>query len=255
MGQLSSLLLLDLSHNLLTGLPPQMGQLSSLETLYLSHNQLTSLPPEIGLLSSLRELQLVHNQLTSLPIEMANLSSLIWLFLNDNCIVYLPSMSLNAKIIHGNNQRLPTVLEATTFLLHSDGDTDADRVTEDDNNPSEFYLYFSDNEPPRQRSSLVPIAHRRALAKRWPYFRHLLDAGLSEAHSGHVDLSAYFSLRLGQCLVDYFEERPIQVSSLTLQDNQDFIADADYVGVTDTLLFHFCTTALKKSNPKKRKRQ
>ncbi|MFA6159308.1 MAG: hypothetical protein WC763_06820 [Candidatus Paceibacterota bacterium] len=34
-------------------LPHQIGQLASLQTLNLSHNALTSLPPEIGRLSSL----------------------------------------------------------------------------------------------------------------------------------------------------------------------------------------------------------
>ncbi|MFA6159337.1 MAG: leucine-rich repeat domain-containing protein [Candidatus Paceibacterota bacterium] len=250
-GQLSSLQWLYLDSNALTSLPPEIGQLSSLIQLRLGHNQLTSLPPEMGHLSSLHRLSLNHNQLASLPLEVAYLSSLLWLVLNDNCLVYLPSMPLNAKIYGDRkDQRLPTVLDTTTFHFlkgSSDASVDMDMVADD--TPSEFSLYFYSDESPHQQpllSSPIPIADRHSLARRWPYFRHLLDAGLSEAHSGNADLSAYFSLRLGQCLVDTFEERPIQVSSLSTQDCRDLVAHADYFGLTDTLLFHFCTAKLRK---------
>ncbi|MFA6159106.1 MAG: leucine-rich repeat domain-containing protein [Candidatus Paceibacterota bacterium] len=250
MGQLSSLQWLALGRNQLTSLPPQIGQLSSLKTLYLSHNQLTSLPLEMGHLTSLQELAIIHNQLTSLPIEMANLSSLIWLFLNDNCLVYLPSMPLKLNYGGREDQRLPTVLDATTFPLLKDSDASVDMNMDmvADDTPSEFSLYFySDESPHQQLSSPVPalVANRHSLAKRWPYFRYLLDAGLSEAQEGGADLSAYFSLRLGRCLIDYFEGKSVHVSSLSTQDCRDLVAHADYFGLTDTLLFHFCTTKLK----------
>jgi hypothetical protein len=96
-----------------------------------------------------------------------------------------------------------------------------------------------DNSPP------IHIADRDRLAKRWPFFRRLLDAGLSEARSGHADLSPYFSLRLGQCLVDYFDGNPIQVSSLSTRDCRDLIEHADYFGFSDTLLLTFCIAKLK----------
>jgi hypothetical protein len=62
---------------------------------------------------------------------------------------------------------------------------------------------------------------------------------------GSADLSAYFSVRLGQCLVDTFEERPVQVSLLQIQDGRDLVAHADYFGLSATLLSAVCTTKLK----------
>ena len=44
---------LDLSHEGLTVLPPEIGQLTSLTQLNLSGNKLTALPPQIGQLNNL----------------------------------------------------------------------------------------------------------------------------------------------------------------------------------------------------------
>ncbi|MFA6159270.1 MAG: hypothetical protein WC763_06630 [Candidatus Paceibacterota bacterium] len=93
--------------------------------------------------------------------------------------------------------------------------------------------------------STVHITDKERLARRWPYFHRLLDADLSEARSGHADLSPYFSLRLGHCLVDYFDGNPVQVSSLSTHDCRDLVEHADYFGLTDILLHAFCTTKLK----------
>ncbi|MFA6159207.1 MAG: leucine-rich repeat domain-containing protein [Candidatus Paceibacterota bacterium] len=89
-GQLTSLMRLNLNGNMLKDLPPEMGHLSSLDYLDIGHNQLTSLPPEMGHLSSLRELYLSNNLLTSLPPEMGHLSSLRELYLSDNQLTRLP---------------------------------------------------------------------------------------------------------------------------------------------------------------------
>ncbi|MFA6159107.1 MAG: leucine-rich repeat domain-containing protein [Candidatus Paceibacterota bacterium] len=253
-GRLSSLVELNLEANQLASLPPEMGQLSSLQRLYLDHNQLTSLPPEIGHLSSLQWLNLSSNQLTSLPPEIGHLSSLQWVYIENNCFIRIPFTDAIKAMIYGRErQRLPTVLETTTFHLLKDDDDDAASMDMDmdivaDDNSSDFSLRFYSNELPHQQlSPPVPIlvANRHFLARRWPYFRHLLDAGLSEAQERSADLSAYFSVRLGKCLIDYFEERPVQVSSLQIQDCRDLVAHADYFGLSTALLFHFCTTKLK----------
>jgi len=244
-GHLSSLRGLDLGNNQLTSLPPDVGLLSSLQWLYLKDNQLKSIPPEMGCLSSLQWLDLDDNQLTSLPLEMDRLSFLRRLHINNNRLIHIPFIdAIEATICGRENQRLPTVLETTTFPLLNDNDMD---MVADDN-PSEFSLYFYSDESPHQQpllSSPIPVADRHSMARRWPYFRHLLDAGLSEANEGSADLSAYFSVRIGQCLVDYFDGKPVQVSLLQIQDCRDFVAHADYFGLGDTLLFHFCTTKLK----------
>lgn len=65
-GQLSSLVDLDLSGNCLESLPPQLGQLSALTSLSLASNRLTTLPGELGDLSKLQALNVASNLLTSL---------------------------------------------------------------------------------------------------------------------------------------------------------------------------------------------
>ncbi|MFA6159210.1 MAG: leucine-rich repeat domain-containing protein, partial [Candidatus Paceibacterota bacterium] len=210
-GQLSSLQLLLVSSNQLTSLPPEIGQLSSLQSLYLANNQLTSLPPEIGHLSSLQSLYLSNNQLTSLPPEIGRLSSLLALNLGNNCLIRVPSLPSTAMIRGGSqeDQRLPATLEATTWERKIVVDNGDDINTKDDNG---FSLDFYNDDA--SSSSPIAITDRHSLARRWPFFRHLISAGLSEAHEGSADLSPYFSTRLGQCLVDYFEGRPVHVSLL-----------------------------------------
>jgi hypothetical protein len=157
-------------------------------------------------------------------------------------------MPLNANI-YGGRERLPTVLDATTFPLLKDDDASVDTDMVADDNSSDFSLrFYSNDEPPHQQLSShvsILVANRHFLAKRWPFFRHLLDAGLSEANEGSADLSAYFSIRIGQCLIDTFEGKPVHVSLLSIQDCHDLVTHADYFGLADTLLFHFCATKLK----------
>ncbi len=81
---------LDLSHNQLTTLPPEIAELTSLTTLNLWDNQLTTLPPEIAELTSLTTLHLSRNQLTTLPPEIAELTSLTTLDLTGNQLTTLP---------------------------------------------------------------------------------------------------------------------------------------------------------------------
>ena len=82
-GQFTSLTVLTLrGHDQLTSLPAEIGQLVSLVELDLGGNQLTSLPSEIGQLTSLTELWLSLNQLTSLPAAIRELRAAgcdVWL--------------------------------------------------------------------------------------------------------------------------------------------------------------------------------
>jgi len=75
---------LDLSHEGLTVLPPEIGQLTSLTQLNLSGNKLTALPPQIGQLNNLTTLVLWNKRLNALPPEIGQLTNLTWLVLGDN---------------------------------------------------------------------------------------------------------------------------------------------------------------------------
>lgn len=78
---------LDLSHNALTGaLPSEIRRLQNLEMLDISDNMMTGLPAEIGQLSKLRILNASNNQLTGLPHELGNLRNLEVLDLSGNDI-------------------------------------------------------------------------------------------------------------------------------------------------------------------------
>ncbi len=88
--QLTNLVTLDLSDNQLTSLPPEIWQLTNLKQLYLYVNALTSLPPEIARLTNLERLFLWENQLTSLPPEIARLTNLKALDLSDNPLISPP---------------------------------------------------------------------------------------------------------------------------------------------------------------------
>ncbi|MHA1274487.1 MAG: leucine-rich repeat domain-containing protein [Promethearchaeota archaeon] len=83
-GNLKSLVNLDLRWNQLTTLPESIGKLKSLQKLDLSYNQLMTLLESIGDLSSLKELYLRSNQLRALPGSILNLSSLNTLYLKPN---------------------------------------------------------------------------------------------------------------------------------------------------------------------------
>lgn len=89
-GDLPHLTTLNLIHNQIRGLPPELAELTSLQSLFLSNNNLTSLPPEIGELSNLRELHLSGNPLALLPPEVGALSELRELYLLIDSLWELP---------------------------------------------------------------------------------------------------------------------------------------------------------------------
>ncbi|PZV11175.1 MAG: hypothetical protein DCF22_15025, partial [Leptolyngbya sp.] len=89
-GQLHNLQSLVLQQNKLTHLPPEIGQLHNLQSLALRSYQLTHLPPEIGQLHNLQSLALRSSKLTHLPPEIGQLHNLIRLVLQQNKLTHLP---------------------------------------------------------------------------------------------------------------------------------------------------------------------
>ncbi|MEO1259009.1 MAG: GEVED domain-containing protein [Bacteroidota bacterium] len=107
-GDIVSLLDLDLFGNQLTGLPAEIGDLVNLTRLVLLNNQLNAVPPEIGNLASLEILFLSNNQLTAIPRELSNLSELWFFHAAGNQLSVLPveiwSMINLEALGLGNNQ-------------------------------------------------------------------------------------------------------------------------------------------------------
>lgn len=81
---------LNISDNVLTGLPPLVGQLSSMKSLDANSNQLTTLPAEIGELAGLEELLLYKNELKELPKELGGCTALQTLNVFNNKLRKLP---------------------------------------------------------------------------------------------------------------------------------------------------------------------
>ncbi|PIA34000.1 hypothetical protein AQUCO_03900112v1, partial [Aquilegia coerulea] len=115
LGNLKSLMDLELSTNNFTGLiPPSLGNLQNLTTLYLHENQLFgSIPLELGNLKSLMDLELSTNNFT----ELGNLKSLTRLtLLPNNLTGPLPQEIAKLKLLElslsSNNlsSRLPKLL-------------------------------------------------------------------------------------------------------------------------------------------------
>jgi hypothetical protein len=83
-GNLVSLMNLDVSNNQLTQLPESIGKLTNLRQLLLNNNQLTQLPESISELTRLGTLNLSNNQLTQLPRNIDGLTGLTKLNLSNN---------------------------------------------------------------------------------------------------------------------------------------------------------------------------
>ena len=130
-GNLTSLVTLQLSRNQLTGtIPDSIGNLMNLQGLDLSKNQLTgTIPGSIGNLTSLLWLDLENNQLNGIiPASLGNLKNLDELLLYENQLTgSIPASlgnltSLTQLALHGNQLtgNIPTQLGNLTSLQSLD---------------------------------------------------------------------------------------------------------------------------------------
>ncbi|CAL8297011.1 unnamed protein product [Lota lota] len=89
-GGLPNLVVLNLNHNQIQNLPPEIKSLAKLELLSVTDNQLEDIPPELGQLSNLVELNLTRNKLSSLPGELYSCKELTKLYVARNRLTVLP---------------------------------------------------------------------------------------------------------------------------------------------------------------------
>ncbi|SED04676.1 Leucine-rich repeat (LRR) protein [Tenacibaculum sp. MAR_2009_124] len=119
-GNLSSLSVLDLRSNLISGVSTGIGSLLSLKKLYLYENQLTVLPESIGNLSSLETFYLNRNQITVLPESIGNLTNLKTLAAHENLLTSLPT-SINTltklKFLYINKNKLSGSIPISNTVL------------------------------------------------------------------------------------------------------------------------------------------
>ena len=107
--QWGALRVLLLAHNALGALdlaPSAWAALANLEKLDVSHNALVSLPPEVGGLPALRELRASHNQLRTLPEALGGAPALRELDVRQNELEELPARSFGGGGA-GGGQRAP----------------------------------------------------------------------------------------------------------------------------------------------------
>jgi Leucine-rich repeat (LRR) protein len=89
-GSITTLRIIDLSHNNLTNVPRELGQLTSLQTLCLKNNNLNQYPEVISELLYLENLNLRSNKISSLPPSIGKLKYLCVLDVSWNRLTDLP---------------------------------------------------------------------------------------------------------------------------------------------------------------------
>ncbi|XP_072459691.1 leucine-rich repeat-containing protein 69 isoform X1 [Notamacropus eugenii] len=82
--------ILNMNHNKLEKIPPEISRLQNLKSLSLNNNQLTDIPKELCSLAYLSEIQLNHNQLVSIPEEFKTMKNLRKLSLARNLMDVFP---------------------------------------------------------------------------------------------------------------------------------------------------------------------
>lgn len=134
LGRLSSLVVLNLHSNMLSGSIPDISSMTSLEELYLANNELSgSIPESLGAMTNVRELWLWGNQLEGPIPDLSGMTGLTMLKLQDNRLTggvptWLGSMdSLRYLLLHNNplGGEIPEELGQNNILqylwLHSTG--------------------------------------------------------------------------------------------------------------------------------------
>jgi hypothetical protein len=89
-GQLTDLEELDISSNIISGIPPEIAKCQNLRYLYLGRNYIKEFPEELCNLSKLDSLNLRYNGIESLPSCIGRLTNLTWLSLSGNLLESFP---------------------------------------------------------------------------------------------------------------------------------------------------------------------
>ncbi|XP_016524706.1 leucine-rich repeat-containing protein 69 isoform X2 [Poecilia formosa] len=97
-GNLGNLVVLNLNHNNIQRLPPEIGRLRKLQHFSIVDNKLEELPGEVGCLKKLSELNLTYNNLSSLPKQLYFCRNLIKLYAARNRLTNLPE-ELAARLV------------------------------------------------------------------------------------------------------------------------------------------------------------
>ncbi|XP_068189644.1 leucine-rich repeat-containing protein 69 [Antennarius striatus] len=98
LGHLESLKKLYLFSNQITAVPPEaIGGLQNLVVLNLNHNQIQRLPPQIKSLKRIQHLSLLDNKLEEIPIELGHLTRLSEINLTSNNLSHLPHQLYQCK--------------------------------------------------------------------------------------------------------------------------------------------------------------
>uniref|UniRef100_A0A3P8T4N4 Leucine rich repeat containing 69 n=1 Tax=Amphiprion percula TaxID=161767 RepID=A0A3P8T4N4_AMPPE len=94
-GGLENLVVLNLNHNHIQRLPPEIKSLTKLQHLSVLDNKLEEVPVEIGHLASLSEINLTSNKLSQLPQQLYQCKELTKLYAARNKLTSLPEVGIH----------------------------------------------------------------------------------------------------------------------------------------------------------------